>query len=148
MSLALMFVPLTTVSMARIPVEQMGNATSIFNLLRNVGGSVGIAGVTTLLQRTGQSHMNTLGSHVTNFSSSSRAMMAGLQHSFEARGMPAASAAKQAYAAMYGMVLRQATMLSFVQVFRILGVIFLLLLPLLLIMKRTPKTTQRPTGVH
>jgi DHA2 family multidrug resistance protein len=148
MSLALMFVPLTTVSMARVPREQMGNATSIFNLLRNIGGGVGIAGVTTMLQRDAQGHMTTLGAHITNFSPGSRAMLAGLQKALEARGMPAAPAAKQAYQELYGMVLRQATMLSFVQVFRVLAAIFLLLLPLLFIMKRPPKAAQPPPGMH
>jgi MFS transporter, DHA2 family, multidrug resistance protein len=147
-SLALMFVPLTTVSMARIPREQMGNATSIFNLLRNMGGSIGIAGVTTMLERVGRNHMTTLSSHVTPFDSGSRATLEGLQGAFEAHGMPAATAAKQAYAALYGMMARQATMLSFVQVFRVLAGIFVLLLPLLMIMKRPPKSAPAPTGVH
>ena len=147
-SLALMFVPLTTVSMARIPKEQMGNATSIFNLLRNMGGSIGIAGVTTMLERVSQNHMTTLSSHVTPFDAGSRAMLDGIQRSFEAHGMPAATAAKQAYVALYGMMARQATMLSFVQVFRVLAGIFVLLLPLLMIMKRPPKTAQAPAGMH
>mgnify|MGYP003338043329 CR=1 FL=1 len=49
--MALMFVPLTTVSMAAIPREKMGNATSLFNLMRNIGGSVGIAVTATMLSR-------------------------------------------------------------------------------------------------
>ena len=139
MSLALMFVPLTTVSMARIPREQMGNATSIFNLLRNLGGSIGIAGVTTMLERVGQTHMTTLNSHITPYSVEAQGMLEGLRRTLEVHGVPAATAAKQAYAMLYGMVARQATMLSFIQVFRVLATVFLLLLPLLLIMKRPPK---------
>ena len=148
MGLAMMFVPLTTVAMARIPRERMGNATSIFNLLRNIGGSIGIAGATTMVSRVNQTHMNTLKSHVTPWDQHTQALQQGLQHVLESHGVPAVSAAKQAYAMLYGMVARQATMLSFVQVFRIMALIFLLLLPLLLIMKRPPKASAPPAGMH
>ena len=47
--MSLLFVPLTTVTMDPIPREQMGNATSLFNLMRNIGGSIGIASVTTIV---------------------------------------------------------------------------------------------------
>ena len=63
-SLALLFVPLTTITMDPIPREGMGNATSIFNLMRNIGGSLGIAVATTVLSRQQQVHTNLLGSHV------------------------------------------------------------------------------------
>jgi DHA2 family multidrug resistance protein len=148
MSLALMFVPLTTVAMARIPREQMGNATSIFNLLRNLGGSIGIAGVTTMLERVGQSHMVTLNSHITQYSLQAQSILEGMKHSLQSHGMPEATAAKQAYAMLAGTVGRQATMLSFVQVFRVLAAVFLLLLPLLMIMKRPPKSTRPAPGAH
>jgi DHA2 family multidrug resistance protein len=148
MSLALMFVPLTTVAMARIPREQMGNATSIFNLLRNLGGSIGIAGVTTMLERVGQGHMATLNSHITQYSVHAQSVLEGMKRSLEAHGVPAATATKQAYAMLSGMVARQATMLSFVQVFRILAAVFLLLLPLLMIMKRPPKAARPAAGMH
>ena len=60
-SLAMLFVPLTTATMDPIPKEEMGNATSMFNLMRNLGGSVGIAGATTYLFRRKQFHTNVLG---------------------------------------------------------------------------------------
>ena len=62
--MGLLFAPLATVSMDRIPQHAMGNATSLFNLLRNVGGSVGIAVVQTVLVRDRQGHINALVSHV------------------------------------------------------------------------------------
>src|SRR5947208_3541460 len=51
LSMGLIFVPLTTVTMSRIPKQELGNATSIFNLMRNLGGSVGIASIATMLNR-------------------------------------------------------------------------------------------------
>ncbi|MCC6367847.1 MAG: MFS transporter, partial [Bryobacterales bacterium] len=138
-SLALLFVPLTTVSMGLIPKEQMGNATSIFNLLRNTGGSVGIATVTTLVSRYSQAHINTLVGHVTPYDGVSRGMLEGLTQGMMAQGSAPAVAAKQGYAALYGMVLRQATILSFLDVFWLLGLIFLGLAPLVMLMRRPAK---------
>jgi DHA2 family multidrug resistance protein len=138
-SLGLLFVPLTTITMGLIPREQMGNATSIFNLLRNLGGSIGIAITTTLVSRYQQVHINVLGSHVTAFDPKARAMMGGIAQGFAKKGMPAAQATKQGYAAMFGMVQQQAAILSFLDVFRLLGVIFLLMVPLVLLMKRPAK---------
>src|SRR5215470_14671028 len=65
--MSLLFVPLTTVSMDPIPREKMGNATSLFNLMRNIGGSIGIAVTGTMIARNTQSTTATLGSHVTAF---------------------------------------------------------------------------------
>src|SRR3954453_6481313 len=62
--LSLLFVPLTTVSMDRIPREKMGNATSLFNLMRNIGGSIGIAVTGTMIARNQQKVTATLGAHV------------------------------------------------------------------------------------
>src|SRR6266851_2828479 len=63
-ALALIFVPLTTVTNDPIPKEKLGAATSIFNLMRNIGASIGISVVETLQYRKQQTHINILGSHV------------------------------------------------------------------------------------
>ena len=64
LGLGLIFVPLTTISMGRVPRESMGNATSLFNLMRNLGGAVGIAVIAMLNTRYQQKYINILGSHV------------------------------------------------------------------------------------
>jgi DHA2 family multidrug resistance protein len=64
-ALAPLFIPLTTITMDPIPKEERGNATSIlFNLMRNIGGSIGIASATTLLARHTQANINVLGAHI------------------------------------------------------------------------------------
>ncbi len=73
LALGLLFVPLTTITMDSIPRENMGNATSIFNLMRNIGGSMGIAAATTLLARHRQEHSSNLASHVDAFNPQVRA---------------------------------------------------------------------------
>jgi len=135
-ALSLLFVPLTTVTMGAISREQMGNATSIFNLMRNIGGSMGIAFATTYLERRSQAHINVLGRHVDIYNPQAQQMMSGLERSLVGRGSDPATAHLQAYGAMFGTVERQASMLSFLDTFRLLALIFLVMLPLLLLMRR------------
>jgi MFS transporter, DHA2 family, multidrug resistance protein len=134
--LSMLFVPLTTVSMDPIPRERMGNATSLFNLMRNLGGSVGIAVTGTQLARHQQAYTNVLGAHVHAYSPEAQRLLESTRQGFLASGSDPVTATHRAYAAVFGMVQRQATMVSFVGLFRLLGVIFLLLLPLILLMKR------------
>jgi DHA2 family multidrug resistance protein len=136
LGLSALFVPLTTISMDPIPRERMGNATSLFNLMRNLGGSIGIAVTGTLLARKQQEYINVLGAHVTPYSSATQSWMESVRQGFLASGSDPATAAQRAYAAVFGAVQRQAAMIAFVDLFRLLGIIFLLLLPLVLLMRR------------
>ena len=68
-ALSFLFIPLMSLAMSHISPEKMGNATSIFNLMRNIGGSVGIALMTTFLARRAQVHQNHLVANVTAGSS-------------------------------------------------------------------------------
>ena len=135
MSMGFVFVPLTTVTHDTIPRERMGNATSLFNLMRNIGASVGIASVTTIVARHTQTNFNVLGRGVTMTNPAASQMANAAKGWFMSRGMDAATATKQAYAAMFGMVAQQASMAAFIYAFRLLAIIFICLLPLILIMK-------------
>ncbi len=134
-ALGLLFVPLTTITMDPIPKEEMGNATSMFNLMRNLGGSMGIAASTTMLARLQQKQINLLGADVNPFNPQARTLLSQLRYGFLQRGSDAVTATQRAYAAAFGLVERQASMISFVQIFRLLGIIFILIMPLILIMK-------------
>jgi len=138
-SMGLLFVPLTTITNGLIPKEQMGNATSLFNLMRNIGASIGIASVTTISARHAQSHINDLGKNVTIYNPAAQTMMAQMKGAFMARGMDAATATKQAAAGLFGMVQQQASMIAYTDVFRLLAVMFAVCLPLILLMKKPPK---------
>jgi DHA2 family multidrug resistance protein len=146
-ALALLFVPLTTITMGPVPREAMANATSIFNLMRNIGGSLGIAVATTILARRQQLHTSVLASHVDAYSPQVRAFLARLAAGFAARGADAVTASRQAEAAVAGLVRRQAAMLSFNDVFRLLAFLFVVLLPLLFLM-RSPRGGQGPAAMH
>jgi DHA2 family multidrug resistance protein len=140
--LSLLFVPLTTVSMATIAPERMGYATSLFNLMRNIGGSIGIAVTGTMLARQRQAFGSLLGEHVTIFDPTTNQVLAQLKAALLARTGDAVSATNQAYVMLYGMVQRQAAMVSFVAIFRLIGLLFFLMLPLVLIMRKP--TGRRP----
>ena len=146
-SLGLLFVPLTTITMDPIPRENMGNATSIFNLMRNIGGSMGIAVSTTLLYRHGQEHRNLLGAHLTPFDLPARAFLAALRARFMAAGADFVTATQRAEAVAFGLIGRQASMLAFVEVFRILGLLFVALVPLVLLM-RSPRRGSPGVASH
>jgi DHA2 family multidrug resistance protein len=143
--LGLLFVPLTTITMDRVSREKMGNATSIFNLMRNIGGSMGIAASTTILARRGQLHVHNLGAHIDPYSLGVRSTLEALKSYFVSRGADLVTATEQAQAAIAGMVRRQATMVAFTDVFRLLALMFVVMLPLILIMKG-PASRRRPTG--
>jgi DHA2 family multidrug resistance protein len=112
LSLGFVFVPLTTITMALVPKETMGNATSLFNLVRNLGGSIGISAVNTLQLRRAQMDINVLGAHVNPYSASARQMLGGLQQMFMSRGGDAVSAAHQARERVFRMIEAQANMIS------------------------------------
>jgi len=124
------------VTMSLIAREEMGNATSLFNLMRNLGGSVGIAAIATVLSRTTQMQYNILGTHVSAFDTQARAMLDQIRAGFVARGLDVTSASRAAYVAISGMVSQQAVMVAFVQLFRILALIFVVVVPLVFIMRR------------
>jgi DHA2 family multidrug resistance protein len=145
--MSLLFVPLTTISMDRIPREKMGYATSLFNLMRNIGGSIGIASTGTMLARHSQSTTSVLGSNVSPYNPAAQSMLSQLKGAFMAAGADTVTASQRAYAAMFGMVQREATMVSFVVIFQLMGWIFIGLVPLILLMKR-PKSGGAPAAAH
>ena len=140
--MGLLFVPLTTITNGPIPKEQMGNATSLFNLMRNIGASIGIASVTTISARHAQVHTNDLAANVNPYNPAAQSMLAQMKQGFMARGMDAATATKQAYAGIFGMVQRQAAMMGYIDVFFLLAIMFTACLPLILLMKKPQKARQ------
>jgi DHA2 family multidrug resistance protein len=125
----------------------MGNATSLFNLMRNLGGSVGIAVTGSLLARKQQAYVNVYGANVDAYSPAALGAFESARNMFMARGADITTATQRAYASLFAQVQQQATMVAFVSIFRLLGVIFLLLLPLVLLMKK-PRGRAPAAGAH
>jgi DHA2 family multidrug resistance protein len=142
LALGFLFVPLTTVTMDPIPNRAMGNATSLFNLTRNLGGSCGIAIVETFLARHLQLHTSILRAHLNAYSDQAQQMLQAVRAGFMAQGDDLLTATNRAYAALSGMIYRQASILSYLDTFERLALISFVVLPLVLLMRR-PRTGRR-----
>jgi DHA2 family multidrug resistance protein len=149
LSMGFIFVPLTTATHDPIAKEQMGNATSIFNVMRNIGGSIGIACVTTIVARRSQTNFNVLAARITPYDPAVRNMMKGTAGLFASRGgssLPVAN--RQAAGALFGMVQQQAAMLANIHAFRLLGLVFLAVMPLIMLMHRSRHHGGTESGAH
>jgi DHA2 family multidrug resistance protein len=137
LGMAFLFVPINTMAFYFISKEKTNNATGIINLARNVGGSVGISLVATMLSRGAQVHQAYLTGHANALDPAYRAQLSGLTATLVTKGMSLTAATAQAQGMIYGMVQRQASMLAFVDNFRLLGAAMLIIIPLLFLMKKT-----------
>jgi len=134
-ALGFVFVPLTVLTTGTLRNEEIGNATGIYNLMRNVGGSFGIAAVTTMLARGAQAHQAAMVSHLTPYDPVFRERLSEMVANFTAHGN-VVTATQQAYGAMYQTLVRQATLLAYIDIFRILALICLICLPAGLLFKK------------
>ncbi len=135
--LAFLFVPMNTMAFASVAKERANYATGLINLARNVGGSAGIAFVTTLLARRQQFHQGVLVSHLTQTNGDYLARLGNAAQMLTQRGSDPVQAARQAHGLVYGMVGRQAAALSFLDAFWLLGMLFLALAPLMFLVRKT-----------
>lgn len=135
------FVPLTTMAMGRLQKQEIGNAAGIYNLVRNIGGSVGIATATALLVRKGQIHQNYLAAQIGAGDPAAAASVAALQARLHAAGAAPATAHAMAMGALYGNLQQQASLMAYVDGFRLLGYLALICVPFILLFQgvRRPK---------
>jgi len=136
--LAFLFVPISTVAFMRIPRERMNYATGLFNLARNIGGSSGIAATTTMLARRAQYHQSVLVSHLTPYDPAYRDALAKAAMALQAGGSSGTDAAAQAQGMIYGTLLKQSSMLAFADAFWVMGMLFLVIIPLMFLIRKVP----------
>jgi len=146
--MGLLFIPLTTLTLSSIPRPQMGNATSIYNLLRNLGGSFGVAFSTTMFARRAQFHQSHIAEHLTRFDRNFSAAVEWGRGTLAGRGIPESVAEGTSLKMIYGQVVRQATAMGFNDAFWILSVMMACVLPLLLLMKRPEHQSGPPPSGH
>jgi DHA2 family multidrug resistance protein len=133
--LAFLFVPINTLAFAFVPKEKTNYATGIINLARNIGGSCGIAMVSTMLARRAQFHQQSLVSNLTPMDPSYSDALHGLAGTLMQKGADAVQSAEQALGVVYAMAERQAMMKAFIDNFWLLGVTFLAVIPLIFFMR-------------
>ena len=145
-AMGFIFVPMTTLSISTLPNEQIGNATGVYNLMRNLGGSIGIALVTTFLARGAQMHQAIMVAHLTPYDPIYQERLRQVTNALAAHGNPA-TASQQAYGAIYGTLLKQASLMSYIDNFRFLAFLCLLCIPAALLFKRA-RARRGAVAVH
>ncbi len=137
LGLAFLFVPINTMAFYFIARQSTSYATGLINLARNIGGSTGIALATTLIARREQFHQQRLVEHLSPLDPSYQSALEAARQMFVSKGADAVHAADQAQQLVYATMQRQASMLAFLEDFRLLAIAFLALIPLMFLMKKT-----------
>ena len=140
---SLLFVPLTTAALARIPRERLADATGLNSLLRQVGASIGLAVFATLLERYGWRARAVLSAHVLPDRLEVQDRLAQMAAGFVQRGFDPVSAKTAALQALAGTVAGQGMVIAFEQVFLLSGMVLLCTLPLLFFLKVTRDPSQK-----
>jgi DHA2 family multidrug resistance protein len=137
MAMSMIFIPLSTISTGNLPREQIGSGTGIYNLMRNLGGGIGISVVTTLLARRAQTHQTILAAHLTPYDAAFQAQLHSLQGAFSTH-VGSVLAAQQSLAVSYNLTVRQATLLAYIDNFRWLALVSLVCLATAIFLKKVP----------
>jgi DHA2 family multidrug resistance protein len=135
--LAFLFIPINTAAYAYLPREKNNAASGLINLARNIGGSVGIFFVTTMLARRMQFHQSVLTAHASAFSTQFQTALYGASRSLPASATAASQ--QQAIGQIYGAIARNSAMLAYLDDFWVLALCILAIIPLVFLMKRPPK---------
>jgi DHA2 family multidrug resistance protein len=135
--LGLMFVPLTTITLAELSPVELAQGTGLYNFFRQLGGSFGIAGISTLLIRyTAQNRAN-LVAHVSMFDPASVARIEMITRGLMAKGADFWTAQKQALALVDQQLMGQASVMAYSRIYELSAFLILLLIPLLLLVRKT-----------
>src|SRR2546427_10871671 len=142
-SVGFIFVPLQALALANIPMERLGNATSAYNLIRNIGGSVGVAVVTTMLARRAPGHQAKPGRHGKHRSPHAGGRLQQWTAQFLERGADTVTAGQQAMAMIYRELLTQSQVLAYADDFRLMLVASCLVAVLVPFMRRVRAPAER-----
>jgi DHA2 family multidrug resistance protein len=134
---ALAFAPLSAVATAGIEPENAGSASALFNMMRNLGGAIGIAALQTFLSKREQFHSNILSNSVSLFEEATRTRIAQVTSYFLNHGISdAATAQHKAIVAVALRVRQQANIMAFSDTFYVLGIALLVALVATLLLKK------------
>ncbi|MCF2218281.1 DHA2 family efflux MFS transporter permease subunit [Chryseobacterium sp. PS-8] len=147
--LGLLFIPITSLSLSTLKGQEIGQGAAFTGMMRQLGGSFGIAAITTFIANASQKYRVNLISHLDQTDFAVQQRLQALKGSFVAKGMTPDAAMNAAYKMLDLSVTKQATVLSYMDVFLYLGVIFLVCIPFILFIKeRKSKEKIDLSGVH
>ena len=135
--LGLMFVPLTTITLAELSSSELAQGTGLYNFFRQLGGSFGIAGIATLLSRYTAQYHAVLAEHITSIDATSAGRLRALTQGMMAQGADAWTARARAYRLLEAQVLGQASVIAYSRVYILSAVIILAIIPLLVLVRQT-----------
>lgn len=134
--LGLLFVPITTLSLSTLQGKEIGDGAAFTGMMRQLGGSFGIAIITTFITRITIQHRVDLIPNITAISPRVQQTLHGYQQMFISKGFTLSEAIPRSYAMLNGMVTRQSTVLAYMDVFLYLGILFLLCIPFVMLIKK------------
>ncbi|HZZ75205.1 MAG TPA: MFS transporter, partial [Puia sp.] len=146
--LPLLFIPITSLSLSTLKGLEIGQGVAFTGMMRQVGGSFGVALITTYMARQNMFHRSTLVTKLSVDDPAVTGRVAALQHGFIARGMQPDVALHSAYKALDYSVTSQANVLSYMDVFYHLGLLFLIFIPFVMFVKRSKKKMEISEAMH
>ena len=146
-ALSFVFVPLATMTTSTIPREEMGNATGLFNMLRNIGGSVGIAMATTALIRRADLHQTEIGANLTA-SSPELQQKSALMAAYLSHYLGRAQARPGSLGLVYRLMGQQAALLAYVDVFRWTALLAFFCAGAVWLFRKPARHAAPPPGAH
>jgi DHA2 family multidrug resistance protein len=144
LGLPFLFIPINTLCYAGIPQEKYNEVSGMSALMRNLGGSVGISFVTTLLARLTQKHLAMLNAHTVSGNSPFDSLRSALAGAWFHRGGAMPEAVQRAGAQIFGMAQIQARLLAYVDVIWVMVALTSILIPLPFLMRRPQKAAPAP----
>jgi DHA2 family multidrug resistance protein len=144
--MAFLFVPINTAAYAFLPRDKNNAASGLMNLARNIGGSVGISVVTTMLDRRSQVHLTDLSSHLSSSNPALQSRLKALGLMVQSHGGGPLGSSPTPYAIIQGAVARQAAMLSYIDCFSFLALAIGAMIPVVFLMKKSKPGG--PIAVH
>lgn len=133
--LGLLFIPITTLSLSTLKGQEIGQGAAFTGMMRQLGGSFGVAAISTFISSQNIVHRNSLITHLDAQDPLVQQRISGMQHAFMSKGMAADQALKSAYAAIEGTVTKQSMVLSYMDVFLYLGILFLICIPFMFLVR-------------
>jgi DHA2 family multidrug resistance protein len=141
-----MFLPLSLATLGSLPKEDISAGSGFYNLMRQLGGSIGIAILTTLLAQREAFHKAILVTKLTPYDATTNERLDALTGVFQNGGADTATAHQQALMSLDQLVNTQAAILSYADCFRFVGVVFLCSLPLLLFLGKGGAGAKAPVA--
>lgn len=146
--LGLLFVPITTLSLSTLKGKQIGEGAAFTGMLRQLGGSFGIAIITTFITRFSQKHRVNLLSHYDGSRTEIQQRIIQLQQGFQSKGFTPNEALQKAYQVMDFSITKQSTVMSYMDIFMYLGVLFLCCIPIVFLIKRGKNKVSLEEAMH